>query len=274
MTDVYLSYSRRDRVLAERLASELGKRGLSVWRDVAIEPGENWREALRAALRSAKRVVLLWTAHGRESISLVQEAGYAGSLGKLMVVAFDGIPLPTNVLHQRYATSASDPEALQHLATLIAVTMKDDHPQEGLPFHQEVEPLEVRNRGFAFLSYAEEDWVFVDELRRFLIEEGFLYWEYSSSDRDVEKLLHLELEDKIRESDVVISVVSPDWKRSVWCSREYFYAKEIGRPVFIAEHRELPPTLAIAGENRLRFWGERRSAGFTLLSRELKRRGL
>lgn len=273
MADIFVSYSRPDRPLVEKLAEELRRRGLSVWDDTQIRPGEDWAVAIQTALEAAKRVVVLWTDTAAESRYVRYEAQLASKLKKLTIAMF-GDAEPPSLLSQSQYIKATGPDPVDELATMIAATFQEAgwnaEPSARSP---EISDAPT-NRGFAFLSYAEEDSAFADELRRFLTGEKFLYWEYSSGERDIEKLLYLELEAKIRESDVVISIVSPDWKHSVWAAREYFFAKEIGRPVFIVESRSTEPTLAIAGEHRITIWGERRSLGFELLSRELKRRGL
>ena len=47
MAQVFISYSRRDKVLAERLARDLDDAGLSIWIDFRqIKGGEQWREAI------------------------------------------------------------------------------------------------------------------------------------------------------------------------------------------------------------------------------------
>src|SRR5262245_48782019 len=56
---VFLSYSHRDEVWKDRVATHLRASGFEVWDDRRIEPGDNWRPVLFAALERAQVVVLL-----------------------------------------------------------------------------------------------------------------------------------------------------------------------------------------------------------------------
>jgi TIR domain len=273
MSDVFISYSRHQRAVAHELAAELGRRGLVVWYDQLVPAGANFPELLDSNLRSAKSIVVLWSRDAAKSKWVQGEAEFALDQGNLVPVRLDDAPVP-HIFMQKHLTSAVGKTVAELVDDILVALPNPSNTNLAAPASVAPTASQPRNRGFAFLSFCEEDFAFVEELRAYLTDEGFLSWDYTSGERDVEKLLYMELESKINDSVVLISVVSPDWKNSTWSAREYFYAKEIGRPVFIAECRELEPTLAIAGEHRIRFWGERRAAGFELLSRELKRRGL
>jgi hypothetical protein len=75
------------------------------------------------------------------------------------------------------------------------------------PFRRE-QPLATskkKTKGYAFLSYAEEDAEFVDELKGFLAKRGYSYWDYRESDRDYQQDLYLELEGVIAEASATLS---------------------------------------------------------------------
>jgi len=61
ISDIFLSYSREDHQVAGRFASALEAEGFSVWWDVALRSGEAFDEAIEAALRAAKAVIVLWS---------------------------------------------------------------------------------------------------------------------------------------------------------------------------------------------------------------------
>lgn len=267
MTSTFITYPHTARHFAEQLDTELRTRSIESWSTMKIRPGDKILDAVTAAMLRADYVIVLWNADAARSANIGFELGFASKTKKLIVVKLDDSPILLDTVASNIVSSPTN--SMSEVATLIAASIpgKSEHKH----------PLAVeapKNRGFAFLSYAEEDYVFVQELATFLRDEGFLFWEYSSGERDVEKLLYLELEARINDSAIVLSVVSPDWKVATWPAREFFYSKEVGRPVFLVECREVGPTLAIAGEHRIRCWGDHRKQGFELLSRELKRRGL
>lgn len=59
--DVFLSYAREDQAVARRFADAFEREGLSVWSDVTLRSGEAYDEAMEAALKSARAVVVLWS---------------------------------------------------------------------------------------------------------------------------------------------------------------------------------------------------------------------
>jgi adenylate cyclase len=61
ISDIFISYSREDQAIARRYAEALEAQGFSVWWDTALRSGEAFDEAIEAALRAAKAVVVLWS---------------------------------------------------------------------------------------------------------------------------------------------------------------------------------------------------------------------
>lgn len=59
--DIFISYASEDRAIARRYAEALTAAGLDVWWDEHLRSGEAFDEAIEAALRAAKAVVVLWS---------------------------------------------------------------------------------------------------------------------------------------------------------------------------------------------------------------------
>ena len=57
---VFLSYSRVDRQLAEKLAETLKLAGVTVWWDALIEGGAAFAKSIATALDDADAVIVLW----------------------------------------------------------------------------------------------------------------------------------------------------------------------------------------------------------------------
>lgn len=61
MTDIFLSYSRKDSAVAETLTESLKQRGWTVWWDPDVRPGEIFEDVIAEALDEARCVIVLWS---------------------------------------------------------------------------------------------------------------------------------------------------------------------------------------------------------------------
>src|SRR5262245_55966900 len=61
MNPVFISYKREDRLRVSRLVRARERTGLTVWWDVGMGPGENWRNEILSALDAGMCVVVVWT---------------------------------------------------------------------------------------------------------------------------------------------------------------------------------------------------------------------
>jgi hypothetical protein len=83
---VFISHSSKDRRLAERLCSELETRGIKCWissRDIA--PGQNFQEAIVAAIRTVPVMILIFTINANASDEIKKEVAIA-SLNRVTVI--------------------------------------------------------------------------------------------------------------------------------------------------------------------------------------------
>jgi hypothetical protein len=94
MTDIFLSYTERDRDTARRIAEVLGSAGWSVWWDRRIPAGETWRSVLEQALEDMRCMVVLWSAKSIESEWVYEEASEGRRLGKLVPVLIENVRPP------------------------------------------------------------------------------------------------------------------------------------------------------------------------------------
>ena len=98
MADVFISYARPDEPFAERVADALRVEGYGVWRDDELPAHRAYAEVIEERLKSAKAVVVLWSAEAAKSQWVRAEADTARSLGTLVQAVLDGAvpPLPFN----------------------------------------------------------------------------------------------------------------------------------------------------------------------------------
>ncbi|MEL6663146.1 MAG: toll/interleukin-1 receptor domain-containing protein [Pseudomonadota bacterium] len=94
MADIFISYKREDKALAEDTIHQLEAAGFSVWYDERITPHTSWDETIEAEISAAKAVVVLWTPRSVLSEWVRTEADYAKEHGKLVPVFLEACSMP------------------------------------------------------------------------------------------------------------------------------------------------------------------------------------
>ncbi len=101
MAEIFISYARPDEPQAKRVVEGLRAAGYLVWRDDELPAHRPYGEVIEERLRSAKAVVVLWSADAAKSQWVRAEADTARCLGTLIQGTLDGAipPLPFNQIH-------------------------------------------------------------------------------------------------------------------------------------------------------------------------------
>jgi adenylate cyclase len=96
--DVFISYARPSENDAQRIAAQLRDQGFSVWRDDELPAHRAYSEVIEERLKSAKAVVVLWSAESGKSHWVRAEADTAREAGTLVQASLDGTlpPMPFN----------------------------------------------------------------------------------------------------------------------------------------------------------------------------------
>jgi hypothetical protein len=93
---VFISYSRQDREIADRIERALEAHDFSVWRDSEIRPGDSWQDAIQTAIDDAIArgfVLLLLSPASLDSEFVASEIDYALSRrGNIIPVVVEAIP--------------------------------------------------------------------------------------------------------------------------------------------------------------------------------------
>src|SRR5688572_22693330 len=124
MTDLFISYSHKDRDSARTLAELLVERGYSVWWDINLLPGQEFADEINAVIKKARAVIVLWTPESITSRWVKSEATLALEKGKLVPVWLvrSELPAPFNTVHtidvSTWNGSRNDP-VLENLFTGI-----------------------------------------------------------------------------------------------------------------------------------------------------------
>ena len=101
MADVFVSYARADESKAQQIADTLRQAGYSVWRDDQLPAHRAYADVIRERLRSAKAVVVIWSAEAAKSQWVRSEADAARQLGTLIQARVDKElpPMPFDQIH-------------------------------------------------------------------------------------------------------------------------------------------------------------------------------
>jgi len=95
---VFVSYARSSEEVANRVAEVLRAAGYSVWRDDELPAHRSYAEVIEERLKSARAVVVLWSAEAARSQWVRAEADIARGTGTLVQASVDGTlpPMPFN----------------------------------------------------------------------------------------------------------------------------------------------------------------------------------
>jgi adenylate cyclase len=98
MGDIFVSYGRSTEAQAQQVADTLRASGYSVWRDDELPAHRAYGDVIEERLRSAKAVVVVWSAEAARSQWVRAEADIAREAGTLVQITIDGTlpPLPFN----------------------------------------------------------------------------------------------------------------------------------------------------------------------------------
>ena len=266
---VFISYAHDDHSFVDKLTRDLRADGINPWVAInEITPGANWQKSIKEGLQNSS--VVLFISSGRSAAS----QWVATEINLAMVQGKQVIPL---ILDDAGAQRL--PHQFQNFKWIDFRPGYDDALKtllDALQPLQKEKPVSTpkrKTKGYIFLSYAEEDSSFVDEMKGFLAKRGYAYWDYRESDRDYHQDLFLELEGVIQNAAAVLSFISPEWKLSRTAIKEYHFSTEVGVPIFLLKIRDPGPTLVIAGLPFINFTLDK-AEGYLRLERALSRKGL
>jgi hypothetical protein len=114
MADIFISYSKKDRLLVEQLSGLLEELGFTVWWDAELIPAEEFREEIRRQIQAARAAIVIWSENSAKSAFVIDEADLAREAGKLISTLADGFA-PSRVplgFRNTHMTSLSDGDAL------------------------------------------------------------------------------------------------------------------------------------------------------------------
>ena len=102
MSQIFISYSRRDNDFVDRLVTELEARGVDVWVDTGeILAGEAWRRTIVEAIRSCQVFVILISPKSVQSENVTKELTLAEQYDKsVLPIVIQDVEIPPSLDYQ------------------------------------------------------------------------------------------------------------------------------------------------------------------------------
>ncbi len=137
MTEVFISYSKQDRLVATALATKLKTWAIEVWWDYDLYAGENFHDTILASIDAAKAVIVVWSDTAARSSWVRDEATRASRQIKLVATHLptfnlENLPLGFGQIH---STSVDDD------AGILRALQRFGLPRQVLRSHASVRPL-------------------------------------------------------------------------------------------------------------------------------------
>jgi predicted nucleotide-binding protein len=120
---IFISHSAKDADWARLFAQALKERGMSVWFDEFVKPGESWPDTLEAGLRGSNVLVALLDQESSSRANLFFELGAAIGMGKRVVSIvpkdMDPDALPVDVRLRRYLIRDTPEQTAKELSSTL-----------------------------------------------------------------------------------------------------------------------------------------------------------
>ncbi len=129
MTQVFISYSRKDLVFVERLAKDLIDAGLEVWFDLSgLEVGTRWGKEIQNAIQQSQYILVVLSPNSIESEWVEKEFLYANNLKiKIIPLLYSPCSLPMWFVNLHYIDMQGEKYPI-HFPELLKVL--DTQPQK------------------------------------------------------------------------------------------------------------------------------------------------
>ena len=174
MSDVFISYARSTEDQARRIAALLQALGYGVWRDDALPAHRGYAEVIEERLRSAKAVLVIWSADAVKSEWVQSEADHARAERKLVQLNLDGAPLPMPFDRIQCADLrdwAGEPGAAAWRKVVSSIAELADGPAHGRATAMAARTLNICVLPFANMSRDAEQDYFSDGITEDIITD-------------------------------------------------------------------------------------------------------
>lgn len=181
MSYVYISYSRKDSLIAELISRELVNNDIDIWIDkVGIEGGMNWQSEILQAINHAFAVVVLLSENSVNSDFIRYEIGYSLGRGDLLIIPvitgnfdFESIPSMLRAIQWLQLTPPYK-ESITQLVDAIKLRQTqfiegvEKPTQEELAREQSQLETEIKRQERVFIAYSRSQKVTAKRLSEIL----------------------------------------------------------------------------------------------------------
>lgn len=141
MSDIFLSYARKDRDRVGPIVEQFKAHGWSVWWDPTLRAGQKWSTVIGRALDEAACVVVLWSHHSVQSKWVEIEAAEGRDRDILAPAFLDPVKIPFGFRHLHTEDlSSGGQEGIHNLCASVAEILLRNgvnpvvgHPAEAQP---------------------------------------------------------------------------------------------------------------------------------------------
>lgn len=185
MSHVFISYSRKDSVLASYITLILRNNGIEVFTDVSgIAGGSSWRLELGKALDKSSAVIVLISNHSVESDYVLYEATYAISQDKIVLpivledVDLDKIPFPLKHIQWLFLKHPITDDSFEPIIEVIKSRQSQFIDNVEKPTQQELSQQkneiekEITKQERVFIAYSRKQKNIAELLSKFLYEKN------------------------------------------------------------------------------------------------------
>ncbi len=114
MSEIFISYSSKDRPWVERFAKTLETHGWSVWWDREIPTGGSFNQVIRQQLAAAKCAIVVWSAESVESEWVQAEASEAKQQEKYLPIKITECQIPLGFTQRTYQSLVEWEAGVEH----------------------------------------------------------------------------------------------------------------------------------------------------------------
>lgn len=123
MSDIFISYSSKDRPWVEQFAKALETHGWSVWWDRNIPTGGSFNQVIRRELSAAKCAIVVWSEQSVESEWVQAEASEAKTQDKYLPIKINESEIPLGFTQRTYQSLEDWDAGVEHAG--FAQLLKD-----------------------------------------------------------------------------------------------------------------------------------------------------
>lgn len=121
MSNIFISYSKKDTELANSIRLNLKSEGYDVWWDNNLIAGNPWEEEIHNALKKSEIILILWTNNSIKSDWVKHEASIAKLKGNLIQVFIDDISFIPSIFQTIQSSNLTDWNMRENDTSFVAL---------------------------------------------------------------------------------------------------------------------------------------------------------